>query len=129
MADDDWIERKFETLRIFGRFAMAGGALLIVGVILQLLIKEDSAIGVTILIVGSLLWVPWFIYMYLLTIWHWKHRYKGRHSSLWGALLLIETSGWFKIVYWFRHIIPDWTNSGRYYRTEVSPEGPTEVGG
>jgi hypothetical protein len=47
-------------------------------------------------------------------LWHWKDRYRGRHSDLWGALLLIETTGWFKLVYLVRHLIPDIRNTGRY---------------
>lgn len=57
---------------------------------------------------------PFILYLNIFTIWHWKRRYRGERSELWGAVLLIETSGWFKIVYWFRHIIPDWRGSGRY---------------
>ena len=58
--------------------------------------------------------LPAFIYIYVVTIWHWKSRYRGKHSDLWGALILIETSGWMKIVYVFRHIIPDACHTGRY---------------
>jgi hypothetical protein len=58
-------------------------------------------------VTGAVLFLPGFVYLYILTIWHWKERYKGRHSDLWGALLLIETSGWFKLVYFFRHLLPD----------------------
>ena len=64
--------------------------------------------------VGALCVVPAALYLVLLTIWHWKGRYRGTHSSLWGGLLVVETSGWFKLVYLFRHIIPDARNTGRY---------------
>ncbi len=60
--------------------------------------------------------LPGFIYLFVVTIWHSKDRYKGDHSDLWGALLLIESSGWFKLVYLFRHLIPDIRGTGRYYR-------------
>jgi hypothetical protein len=46
-------------------------------------------------------------------IWHWKERYQGKHSDLWGALLLIETSGWLKVIYLFRHIFPDMKRTPR----------------
>jgi len=59
---------------------------------------------------------PLFIWTYILTIWHWKDRYIGRHSDLWGALILVETSGWFKLIYLFRHMIPDARGKGRYSR-------------
>lgn len=58
--------------------------------------------------------LPAFVYLYVIVIWHWKDRYKGRHSDLGGALILLETSGWMKLVYLFRHIIPDIQHSGRY---------------
>jgi hypothetical protein len=49
-------------------------------------------------IAAALAVVPCFLFTYVLTILHWKSRYKGDHSDLWGVLLLIETSGWLKIV-------------------------------
>ena len=58
--------------------------------------------------------LPVMLYLVLMTIWHWKSRYRGTHGDLWGALLVIETSGWFKIVYLFRHINPDARREGRY---------------
>jgi hypothetical protein len=58
--------------------------------------------------------LPCFIYGYTLTILHWKARYHGRHSDLWGVLLLVEISGWFKLVYLFRHLLPDMKGQGRY---------------
>ena len=46
------------------------------------------------IVFGALALVPGLVYLIVLTIWHWKGRYRGSHSDLWGALLLIETSGW-----------------------------------
>lgn len=74
----------------------------------------DGSTRAFLIIVGVLAFVPGFIYLFMVTIWHWKSRYRGSHSDLWGALLLIEASGWFKVVYLFRHIIPDARQSGRY---------------
>jgi len=65
--------------------------------------------------------VPGCIYAYVLTIWHWKDRYRGGHSDLWGALILIETSGWMKLVYIFRHVLPDMNHSGRYRLDPLLP--------
>jgi hypothetical protein len=62
------------------------------------------------------LWLPLFFYIYVVVIWHWKARYRGRHSDLWGALILLETSGWFKLIYIFRHLIPDMRGKGHYSR-------------
>jgi hypothetical protein len=53
-------------------------------------------------------------YTYVVIIWHWKGRYRGNHTDLWGALILLETSGWMKLVYLFRHLIPDMRQTGRY---------------
>ena len=69
------------------------------------------------LIFGVLFFMPAFLYTYVVVIWHWKERYRGKHSDLWGALILIETSGWFKLVYVLRHIVPDMRNGGRYHNS------------
>ena len=66
------------------------------------------------LIFGLLLLFPALCYGYVVTIWHWKDRYRGQHTDLWGALILLETSGWMKIVYFFRHMLPDMRHTGRY---------------
>jgi len=63
--------------------------------------------------------LPCFLFVYVLTILHWKARYRGRHSDMWGALLLLETSGWFKLIYIFRHLIPDMRGRGRYSHKEA----------
>jgi len=76
-------------------------------------------------VAGVLLIIPGFLYWYVLTIWHWKDRYKGKHSDLWGALLLIETSGWFKLIYLFRHLLPDALESGRHFAPESLNERDT----
>lgn len=73
-------------------------------------------------VTGVVLFLPGFLYVYVLTIWHWKDRYKGRHSDLWGALLLIETSGWFKLVYLFRHLLPDAMETVRYSDPDSSAQ-------
>jgi hypothetical protein len=63
--------------------------------------------------------LPCFIFAYVLTILHWKSRYRGTHSDLWGVLLLLETSGWFKLIYIFRHILPDMRGQGRYSHDNI----------
>jgi len=72
---------------------------------------------------GVALFVPGAIYLLLVTMWHWKERYRGKHGDLWGGLILLETTGWFKLVYLFRHIIPDARGTGRY---AASNEGPIQ---
>jgi ABC-type dipeptide/oligopeptide/nickel transport system permease subunit len=64
--------------------------------------------------------IPGFVYVYVIVIGHWKDRYRGNHSDMWGALILIETSGWMKLVYIFRHVVPDMHHTGRY-RLESPP--------
>jgi len=75
-------------------------------------------------VAGALMVLPGFLYLYVLVIWHWKDRYRGKHSDLWGAIILIETSGWMKLVYLFRHMMPDMCQSGRYRLPVI--EGPSE---
>ena len=88
--------------------ALPGAVLIVVALLTSESVQKWTAIF------GILLIMPAFIYAYVVILWHWKDRYRGKHSDLWGALLLIETSGWFKVVYLFRHLIPDMTRSGRY---------------
>jgi len=66
------------------------------------------------LVIGLLMVVPGFAYVYVITILHWKDRYIGKHSDAWGLLLLLETTGWLKLVYIFRHVLVDARKSGRY---------------
>lgn len=106
MKNDDF-SGKFSLLRKLGYTAAFGAVLLAFGAIAD--IKALIVIGVIAII-------PGFIFLYVLTFLHWKERYIGSKSTLWGALLAVETSGWFKIVYLFRHIIPDIRKSGRYSR-------------
>jgi hypothetical protein len=98
---------RFELVRAFAWVAVGGLALGFVAIV-----REAQRIWTTTFAV--LLLVPLFCYVYVLVIWHWKDRYRGRHSDLWGLLILIETSGWFKLVYIFRHLVPDMRHSGRY---------------
>jgi hypothetical protein len=71
-------------------------------------------------VAAAMLIIPGFVYVYVIVIWHWKDRYRGKHGDLWGALILLETSGWMKLVYIFRHILPDIYHTGRY-RLEPPP--------
>ena len=110
--DERWLDR-FALLKAFGWFMLAGLVLLLLAVCSAGNIQKITAV------LGALLCIPAFCYGYVLVIWHWKDRYRGNHSDLWGAIILIETSGWMKIVYFFRHMLPDMCHSGRY-RTEPS---------
>ncbi len=81
-------------------------------ILLPCMLMEHGSVALCVL--GVLLFAPGAIYLLLVTMWHWKERYRGEHSDLWGGLLLLETTGWFKLVYLFRHIIPDARGRGRY---------------
>lgn len=92
-------------------------ALISVLMLFPMILLADDGPEPALIFLAFLLAAPGVIYLNLVTIWHWKARYRGKHSDLWGALILIETSGWFKIVYLFRHIMPDARGTGRYVRT------------
>lgn len=100
----------FAWLKRLSFTGLVGLALAIVGTA----IGVEKLLGTLILAAGVLCITPLLVFAYVLTILHWKHRYIGPHSTLWGVLLLIETTGWFKLIYIFRHILPDAKSSGRY---------------
>jgi hypothetical protein len=79
-----------------------------------LAVWTEDVLRIICIVWAMLLFIPGFIYIYVMVILHWKDRYQGRHSDLWGFLILVETSGWMKLVYLFRHIIPDYLHIGRY---------------
>jgi hypothetical protein len=71
------------------------------------------------------LFVPEMIWLCLVPFLHWAQRYRGRHSMLWLCFLVFDTGGIFKLVYLFRHILPDWRGKGRYRRVPTIPPTPT----
>ena len=100
---------RFAWLRTLGFTALAGLLAVLIGLFLKDSLSTKILIGA-----GVAALVPGLVYLLIVTMWHWKSRYRGNHSDLWGALLLVEASGWFKLVYLFRHIGPDARQSGRY---------------
>jgi hypothetical protein len=100
--------KRFEFIGLFGWIALAGLFVGIVAALTSANVRYWTAIFAVLLI------LPAFLYTYVVIIWHWKDRYRGVHSDLWGALILLETSGWLKLVYFFRHLIPDMRQTGRY---------------
>jgi hypothetical protein len=119
--DEKW-NRRFENILHLGWLALAG----LICAFVAWLVPEN--LQAPFMVFSLFLILPEFIYVYVIGIWHWKERYRGKHSDLWGALILIETSGWMKIVYLFRHIIPDMRQTGRY-RLDPMPLdiSPTQV--
>jgi hypothetical protein len=110
MSDEEFL-RKVVLLKRLGWLALFGAVIGVAGIA-----WSDPSTPPQWATLGFILVVPGMIYLLLVTMWHWKARYIGSHSNLWGGLLLLETSGWFKVVYLFRHIIPDARGSGRYVR-------------
>jgi hypothetical protein len=106
-VDQSW-KKRFENLRLLGWVALAAVPFGVVALLTSEFVRTFSCVE------AVLLFLPAFVYAYVLIILHWKGRYRGNHSDLWGVLILIETSGWMKIVYFFRHLIPDMYASGRY---------------
>lgn len=111
---------KFAWLKRLFWWALPGAFLVVLGIVIEMK---------ALVVVGILMIVPLFVFAYVLTFLHWKHRYVGSSSTLWGVLLAIETSGWFKLVYVFRHIIPDLCGSGRYSREKAPSQLPGSTGG
>ena len=106
---DAWFTPVERRMKFLAWPAAAGAVCLVIG----FLTPPDGPLR-PLWLLGGLLCLPLLLYAYILPIWHWKDRYRGDASHLWGAVLLLETSGWAKLVYWFRHILPDWKASGRY---------------
>ena len=101
-------EIRYQRLRIMAWLVVAASVCAVAAILTADFMRVFMSIS------AGLFFAPAFIYTYVIVIWHWKDRYRGKHSDLWGALILIETSGWMKIVYLFRHLIPDIRHTGRY---------------
>jgi hypothetical protein len=85
-----WFDEKISMTKKLGLAALFGAVPIIGGLLLRgrwLLPKTMLLFGAAILI------IPVVFYLNILTIEHWKRRYKGEKSDFWGAILLIETSG------------------------------------
>ncbi len=122
MSETLW-QSRFQLLRKLGIAALVGPLFA-----LPCVFVTNQAVVAGLFMAAMLLVLPGMIYLVLVTIWHWKQRYRGRHSDLWGGLILLETSGWFKVVYLFRHIIPDARGTGRYARSIEARKIDTEDG-
>ncbi|MBL4616371.1 MAG: hypothetical protein JKY46_01630 [Robiginitomaculum sp.] len=108
MQRNEWFKAKWIYMRRSFLSALLGVALLVLSAVLK----------IDILVVGILLFVPLLGGLVVIPLLHWKDRYIGEKSTLWGVVLLIETSGWGKLIYWFRHLLPDWKRSGQYENLE-----------
>lgn len=101
---EEWFRKNLRRVRKSGLWALIG-----ICFVTMAAISKIKA-----LFLGGILILPILFWLNLIPLLHWKEYYKGDKSNLWGALLLIETSGWFKIVYWFRHVLKDRKGLDRY---------------
>jgi hypothetical protein len=104
-----WRQIRFDLFIVFCWLALAG---LFFAVVAFTAGERSIAIGA--IIAAVLLFLPFLVHGTLLALWHWKSRYRGKHSMLWGALLVLEASGWFKLIYLIRHVLADHQKKGRY---------------
>jgi hypothetical protein len=105
--DLTWYRSRFACLERLFWAALAGGVLVPGGILL------NGVFGTFVTLIGVLLIVPLLGYLAILPVLHWKDGYRGNHSNLWGALLVLEASGWFKLIYWFRHLLPGYRRARR----------------
>src|SRR5688572_12953798 len=103
MANTYPFAKKFRILVRLAKIALVAIPLSLMAAIFE----SRSPLPQISIVLAILVAVPCLIYGYVLTILHWKSRYRGNHSDAWGVLLLLETSGWFKLIYFFRHMLPD----------------------
>ncbi|HET7024697.1 MAG TPA: hypothetical protein VFI39_05790 [Gemmatimonadales bacterium] len=108
---DDWFARRFAPLENAAWIGTGGVVLVGIG-----LFWSDNDVATTCWVIGILGLLPLMFHLFMIPVWHWRERYRGAHPDLWGALLVIETSSWSKLIYWFRHVLPDWRGRGRYRR-------------
>ena len=105
MDRNSWFEPKWRWLKRFCISGLVGAALLIFGAGLEL----APLVGA-----GVLCLLPLLFWLFFVPILHWKDRYIGNRSNIWGAFLVFETSSWSKLIYWFVHVLPDWKQRNHY---------------
>ena len=105
MNREEWFRPKWRWLKRFALAAVGGIALIAIA-----LAVDTPALAFP----GALLVIPLIFWVAFIPILHWKERYIGGRSSVWGAFLVFETSSWSKLFYWFIHVLPDWRRTGQY---------------
>ena len=118
-----WDDTKFDYFVVFCWVGLASLFFLVVS-----FFAGEGSISSWCRTTGIVLACPVIVHGTLLALWHWKSRYKGRHSKLWGALLVLETTGWFKAVYIWRHVVPDRQGKGRYVNHDLREPVNSEPG-
>jgi hypothetical protein len=115
-----WRETKFDLFIVFCWMALVGLFFAVIA-----FTAGEGSIAIGAFIAAVLFFFPFILHATLLTLWHWKSRYRGKHSMLWGALLIFEASGWFKLIYLFRHVFADRNSRGRYAVIELTQATPS----
>lgn len=96
---------KWKWLKRFGLAGLAGLAIVVPAAL------ADQP-GLT--VIGVLLALPLIFWLSFIPIMHWRERYIGSRPNTWGALMVFETSGWTRLLYWFVHVLPDSRAEGAY---------------
>ena len=105
MRREEWFRPKWLWLKRFAIAATVGVALIVIA-----FAADVAALAFP----GALLVIPLVFWLAFIPIMHWRDRYIGGRSGVWGAFLVFETSSWSKLFYWFVHVLPDWRRSGQY---------------
>jgi hypothetical protein len=120
---DAQLESRLKELKLCSLVALAGSLLVIAVVVANSSIVDTKLVmtlpmlQLTLLLIGASAVVPAATYVLVLAFWHWWTRYRGKHSGLWGVLLVLEWSGLTKVLYLFRHVIADSKGSGLYAKS------------
>lgn len=110
---EEWFTEKFSWLKKSFKAFLIGVPFAIIAAVIQ---NEWTT---PVLILPFLFGLIWLIgVLCFIPIIHWKDRYTGQRTNLWGIFLVFETSGWTKIFYWFMHVLPDRKAEGPYAELE-----------
>ena len=103
MTRAEWFAPKWKWGRRFALSGLLGIPLLVAGAV-----TKSTPIGM----LGGLPFVPLLVWLSLVPILHWKDRYVGRRPIIWVAFMVLETTGWTRLLYWFVHVLPDSRSEG-----------------
>lgn len=109
MTREEWFSGKFRWLKRFFFVSIAGLICALLGAF-----APNETLSSILVVLGLLAIIPLIFMLCFIPILHWKDRYVGSKSNVWGAFLVFETSGWTKIFYWFVHVLPDKGMTGQY---------------
>jgi len=106
---DEWFAEKFGWLKTAFKVFLISLPFGILAAFVKMQIVR------TICFIAFFIGFAWLLIMLCyIPIIHWKDRYAGQKTNLWGFFLVFETSGWSKIFYWFMHVLKDKNIDGPY---------------